>query len=136
MLDTLRRQIARFLDSRQVGMLSARGAGEPWALPVRYARDGLDIICRLPAWVDPFAQGESDPFVRLVIPKVLDEPNTWLEYDGSAELLEALEAPSRALFPQAFPGKQPGYLLLRIRPRRISIVDETRGWGFRETLDL
>jgi len=117
-------------------MLSAWDMGEPWTLPVHYRRDGLDIICRLPAWVDPFPGTELAGIVRLLVPASPDEALTWLEYDGEARNLDLPEAVCRGLFPRVLPGGEAGYLLLRIRPRRISIVDGKRGWGFRETLDL
>jgi hypothetical protein len=61
----------------------------------------------------------------------------WLQYRGSAQPIAAPEWSS--LLPEGMSNARAAeerYVAVRIKPARIDLIDETRGWGARETLDL
>ncbi|HWI65135.1 MAG TPA: hypothetical protein VNT75_25175 [Symbiobacteriaceae bacterium] len=107
-----------------------------YALAVRFRVRGSAVECRVPTWsgvgdlleepteVTLVAVGEAGPFMR------------WLFLRGPAALVpdpdwEGLQPPvSGRVSPDDL------YQVVRIEPRRMELIDEERGWGFRETVDL
>lgn len=135
MLDELRDRMNHFLDSRQVAVLSAWGWGQPWALPVQYHRQGQVIDCLLPAWSDLLSLLDEDPRLHLVIPDETSNGNRWLQVKGTARRLAAPDWSDWQLPGAAHTPPKSRYTVIRITPQRIDLFDESRGWGFRETLD-
>jgi hypothetical protein len=120
-LDELRERVAARLSAHQVGVFSAGGPEGASAIPVRYRSRGLEVECELPRWADAVYGLEQDARALLIVAEPTAGPLRWLEYRGLADLIAA-------------EGAEP-YLTVRLRPRRVDLVDETRGWGARETLD-
>jgi hypothetical protein len=112
-------------------------------MPVRYRNVGLEVDCLLPRWADVAYYIEQDPHVLLVI---LDSPPTgggepggglrWLQYRGTAQPISSPDWDR--LLPEGTPRVRPEerYVAIRITPERIDLIDESYGWGARETLDL
>ena len=122
MLDELRGRIAAFLSQNTVCVISTSGCFGAWAVSAQYQNRGLELDCLLPRWSDALYHLEQDPHALVI---VLDEHSghsRWLQYRGIAKV-NALSADER-------------YVALHIAPERIDLIDESRGWGARETLDF
>jgi hypothetical protein len=144
MLNALRERIAAYLDERRVCILSTTGPEGARAMPVSYRSQGLEVTCLLPRWSDVAYDVQQAPRVMLII---LDADTSveqgratpgmrWLQYAGTARLVERPDWSvwARDVRPTAPPDEL--YLIVRVIPRRIDLIDEGRGWGVRETLDL
>lgn len=136
MLDKLRDRIASYLDQHQVCVLSTCGPQGAQAMPVRYRHRGLELECLLPRWADVAYDLEQDPRVMLVV----QDPSTpglrWLQCMGTAQ---PVEQPNWiALLPEGTSTAAPDdlYLVVWVTPWRIDLMDESRGWGVQETLEL
>jgi hypothetical protein len=108
-----------------------------YALPVRFrVREGA-IECPVPAWTD-LADDPAPPEVTLVAVTEEDGHLRWLFVRGVAQPVPdpdwtGLELPTSG---GARIDRHDLYQLLRIVPTRIERLDEARGWGYRETVDL
>lgn len=144
MLDELRDRIIAYLGEHQVCVLSTTGPEGPRAMPVRYRNLGLEIECLLPRWTDVAYDLQQDPRVMLIVQDISacgEQSRTtpglrWLQCVGTAQPVERPDW--TALLPTGTSLASPGdlYLVVRVTPRRIDLMDESRGWGGRETLDL
>ena len=142
MLDQLHARFAACLSERQVCILSTAASSGSWALPVRYRRvsDGddrrLELDCLLPRWADATYNLEQDARVVLVILTACDPPLGWLQVRGTAR---PLATPNwKRLLPEAAARDWPEsrYCVLRVTPSRLDLIDESKGWGARETLEV
>lgn len=107
-----------------------------YALPVRFRIHGPHVECRVPTWSGVGDRLPEKPEVTLV---AVAEPGPnlrWLFIRGQATLVP--DPDWQGLEPTDRTGIAPEdlYQILRIRPRRIELIDEQRGWGYRETADL
>ena len=136
MLDKLRDRIAAYLSAHRVCILSTIGPEGARAMPARYRSVGLEIDCLLPRWADVVYHLEQDPRVALAVQDDSVSPLRWLCCLGAARLVE--QPDWDALLPAGahIPTPDELYLVVRVTPRRIDLLDETRGWGARETLDM
>ncbi len=122
MLDELRERIIAFLSQNQACVISTSGCHGAWSVGVPYRNRGLELDCRVPRWSDALYHLEQDPRVLVIILDAQAGPARWLQYRGSARADS-----SRA-------GE--GYTAVHIMPERIDLMDESQGWGARETLDI
>jgi hypothetical protein len=132
----LRQRMSAHLASQSVAVLSTRGELGLWSMPVRYRSRDLDIECLVPRWADILYHMEQCEQVILVIQSEIAVPDCWVQYLGTARRMWLEAEPT--LFDR-FLKRQPMhglYEVFRISPQRIDLVDETRGWGMRENLDL
>jgi len=136
MLEKLRDQIASYLSHHEVCILSTTGAQEAWAMPVRYRSRGLEVECLVPRWADVAYHLEQNPHVLLIIQTCYASGLRWLQIQGLARPVAAPDWDQ--LLPRWASGVPPGdlYLVVRVTPERIDLVDESQGWGVRETLEL
>lgn len=141
MLSELRDRIASFLARHRVCVLSVNGSPGAWAMPVRYhllpepGGDALVVECLLPHWADGLFYLEQNPHVMLVIRETDVKSLCWLQIQGQGHPIaqpdwQQWPLPNHAVPPEAL------YRVVRVMPRRIDLVDESRGWGARETLEL
>lgn len=106
------------------------------ALAVRFrVRDGA-VECRVPTWTGVGDLLTEPTDALLVTHTDAGAHLEWLFVRGPAEVVaepdwDGLLVPGTERF-----GPSELYQLIRIRPRRIELIDERRGWGFRETIDL
>ncbi|MBI4671315.1 MAG: hypothetical protein HY741_06560 [Chloroflexi bacterium] len=136
MLDKLRDQIASYLMLHDVCIVSAVSAQGAWAMPVRYHSHGLKVDLVAPRWADVIWYVEQDPNVFLVIESHRAAGLCWLQYQGIAQ---PVAAPNwTELLPgwKSMTAPDDLYQVIRVTPKRIELVDENRGWGARETLEL
>ena len=136
MLDKLRDQMATYLAEHQVCVISAAGPDGARAMPARYRNAGLEVDCLLPRWADVAYYLEQDSRIVLVVQDTGAQGLRWLRCLGAARQVE--QPDWDALLPKSMNTPTPDelYLVVRVTPRRIDLLDESRGWGARETLDL
>lgn len=90
---------------------------------------------------------EQNPQVLLVIhdyPPTNSSPQAggsegglrWLQYLGTAQPLDSPDWSELLPAATATPLLDDLYIVIRVTPERIDLIDESRGWGARETLDL
>ena len=121
MIDDLRARIEARLAAGHTGVVSTRGDVGAWAIPVRYVARGLEVECLVPRWADALYHLSADARALLVVAEASAERLRWIEYRAHASVVPAtVDAP---------------YVAVVLRPARIDLLDEDRGWGARETLD-
>lgn len=136
MLDKLRDRITNYLSQHQVCVLSiARGEGA-WAMPVHYRSRGLEVDCLVPRWADVAYHLEQDPRVILVIRDTRAPTLRWLQILGDVQIIEQPDWTGLLPGKMTAPAPNDLYLVVRVTPKRIDLIDESQGWGARETLDL
>ncbi|HSF83166.1 MAG TPA: hypothetical protein VLA49_18150 [Anaerolineales bacterium] len=121
MLDELRDHIISYLSQNRVCVITTTGSQGAWATVARYDNNGLELNCRLPRWSDTIYHLENDPRTIVIITNAKSVESSWLELRGTAHITEILDD---------------RYVTVRITPNRIDLIDESRGWGSRETLEL
>jgi len=153
MTSELGRQIGVFLDAHHVMSLATLGAGGPHATNLFYACDGLALL-----WVsDPDTQHsreiEADPRVAATVaPDYTDfAVIRGVQMTGTARRIVAVTERIRYLAKlearYAFLGqlaKEPSKLreayartaVYRLQPARIVLIDNTKGFGHKETLEI
>ena len=122
MIDELRERIAIFLSNSQVCVISTGGNQGAWSVTAQYQNRGLELDCRVPRWSDALYHLEQDPHVLVIILDTQSDSTRWLQYSGVAQI-DSSAADDR-------------YVAVHITPERVDLVDESRGWGARETLDV
>jgi len=122
LIDELRERIAAYLSQNQVCVISTSGCQGAWSVTAQYQNRGLELDCRVPRWSDALYHLEQDPHVLVIVLAAQPESARWLQYRGIARI-DSAAADDR-------------YVAVRITPERVDLVDEGRGWGARETLDV
>ncbi len=122
MIDELRQRIAAYLAQNQVCVISASGRQGTWSVTAQFQNHGLKLACRVPRWSDVLYHLEQEPHALLIIPDCASDSARWLQYQGIARI-DASAADDR-------------YVTVHLTPERVDLIDESRGWGARETLDL
>jgi hypothetical protein len=135
MLDELRERIAAYLAEHRVCVFSTAGPEGGRAMPVLYRSRGLEVECLLPRWSDVAYDVWRDPRVTLVFLDARAPEQRWLQYEGTARPVE------RSDWSDWLPGECAAlsdelYQVVQVTPCRINLMDASRGWGARETLDL
>ncbi len=133
MLDELRDRITAFIAQHQICVIGTKGAAGAWVVPAWHYNHGLEIVCLLPRWSDALYFLEQDPRVMVIIPDTQSKALRWLQYSGSAQVIQPQEIEHTC--PPNMPVDD-RYAAVRITAERIDLIDENRGWGRRETLDL
>ena len=122
MLDELRERITAYLAQNQVCVISTSGCQGAWSVTAHYQNHGLELDCRVPHWSDAVYHLEQDPHVLVIVLEAQSDSTRWLQYSGVARI-DSSAADDR-------------YAVVHITPERVDLVDESQGWGARETLDL
>lgn len=136
MLHELRERMIAHLSAHRTCVLATATIDGAAMIPVRYRNLGLEVDCLLPRWSDATYYVEQDSRVSLVIYATASGALCWLQLQG---ITRALDAPVWGeLLPDAPLQARPEdlYLVVRVTPRRLELVDESEGWGVRETLDM
>lgn len=121
MLDELRDRVISILSRNRLCVIATSGLSGPWAVSAQYDNSGLELSSCLPHWSDALFNLEQEPNVMVVIQHEPGNAMCWLQYRGIASLGDS---------------KDGEYVCIRIKPKRIDLIDESAGWGARETLDL
>jgi nitroimidazol reductase NimA-like FMN-containing flavoprotein (pyridoxamine 5'-phosphate oxidase superfamily) len=140
--DERREQIASFLAHQRTGVISTANSLGVWAMPVWYRLDpgpsssrSLEVDCLVPHWSDIAHQLTQNSRVVLIVQASSEVGLRWLQIQGTTRPVEAPDW-SR-LLPRWVSAMQPDalYLVVRLKPNRIDLVDEDLGWGVQETLE-
>ncbi len=118
-LDDLRERVIAYLSQNRVCVIATSGTLGAWAVPAQYANACLELTCRLPRWSDVLFHIEQDPRVMVIIQD--GNPLRWLQYLGIAHIADSTDN---------------HYATIHIVPERIDLIDESCGWGSRDTLDI
>ena len=120
MLDELRDRFTAFLSRNHICVIITSGSLGAWAVLAHYDNDGVALSCRLPRWSDVTYYLEQDPLVMAIIMDAHSDQLCWLQYRGLAHVTESTDD---------------RFITVQIAPERVDLIDESRGWGARETLD-
>jgi hypothetical protein len=111
-------------------------------MPVRYRPAsepsggwGLTVDCLVPRWADVAHHLSEKVKVLLIVQAPSGAGLRWAQIRGMAS---PVEAPDWArLLPRWVSTAQPDelYLVVRVAPNRIDLIDEDLGWGLQETLE-
>lgn len=136
MLEWLRDRIGEFLAQHNYGVLATGGSGDIHATVIRYHSQGINIECLLPRWTDVAYHLQQNPLVVLIVHDLEIPRMRWLSCIGEAYSVEKPDWTTWAPLP--IPPSQAAelFLIARILPHRFDLMDESRGWGTRETLEL
>jgi len=121
-IDELRERVAGYLSQHQVCVISTSGRQGTWSVAAQYQNRGLELDCRVPRWSDAIYHLEQDPHVLIIVLEATEPGSRWLQYHGIAHVTKE-SADDR-------------YIAIHITPQRVDLIDESRGWGVRETLDF
>jgi nitroimidazol reductase NimA-like FMN-containing flavoprotein (pyridoxamine 5'-phosphate oxidase superfamily) len=140
--DERQERIATFLAHQRTGVLSTTGPPGVWAMPVCYRFDpgpsgnrSFEVDCLVPRWTDVAHQLIQNSRVVLIVQASSGSGLRWLQIQGTARPVEAPDW-SR-LLPRWVSAMTPDaiYLVARVTPGRIDLIDEDLGWGVQETLE-
>ncbi len=136
MLNELRNRISAFTSQHQFCVISARGETSASAAPAWLFHHGLELFCLLPRWSDVLYHLEQDPHVMVIILDTQSKALRWLQYRGCAQAIQSKDL--EQVLPHGTPNMQVDdrFVAVRITAERIDLIDENRGWGARETLDM
>lgn len=111
-------------------------------MPVRYRPAsgsvggwGLELDCLVPRWADVAHHLSQTAKVLLIVQAPSGAGLRWAQIRGTAR---TVEAPDWArLLPRWASTARPDelYLVVRVAPSRIDLIDEELGWGVQETLE-
>ncbi len=121
MLEGLKDQVAAELSRHDACVLTTSGQQGVWAIPVRCHSTGLDVECLVPRWSDSVHFVCVDPELLLLIPAAGGAVQ-WLQYWGRVERVTN--------------DPRSHYLTILVTPNRIDVIDEARGWGILESLEI
>ena len=107
-----------------------------YSLPARIRVRGRVVECLVPTWAGiGDTLGESGEAMLLAFVEV-GPVLTWVFVRGHASLATVVDQEWQGLPGSAPSSRQDLYEMVRLDPVRIEFVDERRGWGYRETVDL
>ena len=140
--DGRRSRIASFLARHRTGVISTVAAQGMWSMPVWYRPASepsggrrLDVDCLVPRWADVAHSLSEKARVLFIVQASSGAGLRWAQLRGTAT---PVEAPDWAgLLPRWVSTVQPDelYLVVRVAPSRIDLIDEDLGWGVQETLE-
>ncbi|HYF92484.1 MAG TPA: hypothetical protein VD969_09550 [Symbiobacteriaceae bacterium] len=106
------------------------------ALPVPFRVRAGAVECRVPSWfgVDDLLADVGE--VTLVAVDEKGPSLRWLFIRGPASMVVNPDWGGLQLPELGSVGPNDLYQVLRVVPKRIELIDEQRGWGFRKTIDL
>jgi hypothetical protein len=141
-LDEQRKRLAAFLAHQRTAVISTTGSPGIWAIPVWYrphpgvsGSHNLEVDCLLPRWSDVAHHLAQESKVVLIVQAPSGAGLRWLQIQGTARPVEAPDWVR--LLPRWVSTMQPDalYLVVRLTPSRIDLIDEDLGWGVQETLE-
>ena len=138
-----RKRIASFLAHQRTGVISTVAEQGMWAMPVWYRPDteltgspNLELECLVPLWTDVAHYLMENRRVVLIVQAPSGAGLRWLQIQATARQVEAPDW--NKLLPRWSSTTQPDvlYMVVRVIPSRIDLIDEELGWGVQETLEL
>ncbi len=136
------KRIVTFLTHQQAGVISTIGLPGVWAMPVWICPHAgpsgsqtLEVDCLLPRWADVTHHLATERRGLLIVHAPPTANLRWLQIQGA---VRPLKKPDWTCFLQRVTSIQHPdslYLVVRMTPNRIDLVDEEQGWGVQETLE-
>jgi hypothetical protein len=135
-------RITAFLAHQRTGILSISASQSVWAIPVWFrlyselpGSGSLEVDCLVPRWSDVAHYLTQESRVLFVVQASSGVGLRWLQIQGTAR--PSLTPEWAKLLPRWVSNVQPDrlYLVVRVRPSRIDLVDEELGWGVQATLE-
>jgi hypothetical protein len=140
--DEQRKEFAAFLAHQRTCIISTIASQNVWAMPVWYRSlfdasgdRTLEVDCLIPRWADIAHHLAEAAEVLLIVQASSGAGLRWLQIQGTTQ---AVETPDwTRLLPRWASKVRPDslYLVVRVTPSRIDLVDEDLGWGVQETLE-
>jgi hypothetical protein len=135
-------RIASFLAHQRTGVITTPGATGVCSMPVWYrpmpgtsGSRSMQVECLVPRWADVSHHLAQDARVVLIVQASSGAGLRWLQIQGTAR---PVEAPGWSrLLPRWVSTLEPDalYLVVRVTPNRIDLIDEDLGWGVQESLE-
>jgi hypothetical protein len=134
-LEEQKKRIAAFLEHQRTGVISTFGSQGIWAMPVWYRSHNFEMECLVPRWADVAHHLAGESKVLLIVQASSGDGLRWLQIQGTAQPVATPDWTS--LLPRWISTVQPDalYLVVRIKPSRIDLVDDSVGLGVQETLE-
>lgn len=135
-------RIASFLAHQRTGVISTANSPGVWAIPVWYRLNPrpstghrLEMDCLVPRWADIAHQLTRNARVVMIVQASSGAGLRWLQVQGAARPVEVPDW--SGLLPRWVSVVQPDglYLVVKVTPNRIDLIDEDLGWGVQETLE-
>jgi hypothetical protein len=128
-------RIASFLAHQRTCIISTTASEGVWALPVWYRSHDLELECLVPRWADVAHHLLQECRIVLIVQAASGAGLCWLQVQGTAQPVEAPDW--TRLLPRWVSALQPDalYLVVRVTPSRIDLIDEDLGWGVQVTLE-
>lgn len=120
-LDKLRDRVISYLSQNHVCVIATSGSFGAWQVTAPYKNNELELNCHLPRWSDVIYHIEQESHVMVIIMEPCPNSSSWLQYRGVARVTDSMDD---------------RYVSVNITPERIDLIEESRGWGARETLEL
>lgn len=133
--DDQKNRFAAFLTHQRTCILSTIAVQGVWAIPVWYRSHDLEVDCLVPRWSDVAHNLSKNSRVVLIVQASSGAGLHWLQFQGT---VHPVEAPDWArLLPRWVSTVQPDalFLVMRVTPSRIDLIDEELGWGIQDTLE-
>lgn len=140
--DELNIRVTSFLTHQRSCIISTTGSEGVWAIPVWYrsvqgtsGNPKPELDCLVPRWSDVAHHLTQDQKVVLIVQSSSSAGLSWLQIQGTAQHIGTPDW-SR-LLPRWVTSIQPDalYLVVRVTPNRIDLVNEDLGWGVQDTLE-
>ena len=135
------KHFADFLIHQRTCIISTVAAQGMWAMPVWYRPDteltgSPNLECLVPLWTDVAHYLMENRRVVLIVQAPSGAGLRWLQIQATARQVEAPDW--NKLLPRWSSTTQPDvlYMVVRVIPSRIDLIDEELGWGVQETLEL
>jgi len=125
-----------YLSRHRACIVCSSGKAGASAVLVWYRNVKLEVDCLVPRWADVTYQIEENPRVLLIVPAGRSGGLRWLEYRGMARPLVSPDWRRLLSAGTSYARPENRYLAIRVTPERLDLVDESRGWGARETLEV
>ncbi len=147
MSDEIRKEILSYLQGHlyaNLATIDSDDPGQPHASTVAYVNDGFDLYFITSVKSRKFANLEKNPRVALTIDE--DEAD-WmkikgLQIEGEAEAVKEDRLPFVfGIYSEKYPiiktfPANPDYRFIKIRPKRIWMLDYSKGFSHRDYLEL
>ena len=105
-------------------------------IPSRVRVRGTIVECLVPTWAGLGDMLERPREARLAVVVEAGPALSWVFIRGNASLVMNPDLEGLTLPGVGRANRTDLYESVRVEPVRIEIVDERRGWGYRETVDL
>jgi len=125
-----------------VCIISTQGTAGVSAVLARYhlvanaGKGVLQVDCLLPRWADATYHLEQDPKALLIMPDLRGDNLRWLQIQGTVQPIPTSGWGAWLSAGISHVQLEDRYLAMRVTPQHIDLIDESRGWGINETLDI